>query len=136
MLGGSVASSIEDGLDKMARDARTVLLAIAALNLGGAALLWIAGGVPDVSAVIPQIVTGIAFGALGVWARRSPMLPVAIGVAIYALGLVATLLTNPLAVLSMWGLILHGILIVLCFNGVSSALNYNKLKRQFEDKLG
>lgn len=135
MLGESVGSSIEDGLDKMARDARTVLLVIAALNLGGAALLWLAGGIPDVSAAIPQIVTGIAFVLLAIWARRSPMIPVTIGVAIYALSLAATLITSPLAVLSMWGLMLHGILVVLCFNGVSSARNYNKLKRQFGDKI-
>ena len=108
-----------------------MLLAIAALNLGGAALLWLAGGGPDVSALIPQLVTGVAFGGLAIWARQSPMVPVTIGVGLYAVSLAATLITNPAVALSMWGLILHGILIVLCFNGISSARNYNEMKRKF-----
>lgn len=131
MVGSSVASSVEDGLDKMARHARTVLVAIAVLNLGGAGLLWIAGGVPDLATVLPQLVTGTVFVALAAWARRAPMIPVVIGVAIYGISIVVTLLTNPLAIMSMWGLVMHGILIVLCINGLSSARNYNELRRRF-----
>ena len=61
MIGSSIASSVEDGLDKMAKHARLVLVAIAAINFGGAALLWVAGGVSDVAGLAPQLVTGVAF---------------------------------------------------------------------------
>ena len=128
-----MVSSVEDGLDKMARDARTVLLAIAGLNLGGAALLWLAGGIPEFSVIAPQLATGVAFAVLAFWARRSPMIPVTVGVVLYGVSLAAGLLLNPLALLSMWGLILNGILVVLCINGLKSARNYNALKRRFAD---
>ena len=115
----------------MARHSRTVLIVIAGIQLGGAALLYVAGGVADVSALVPQIVTGVVFALLAVWARRGPMIPVTIGVVVYGLSLASTLLVDPTALLSMWGLILHAILIVLCINGVSSARSYNDLKRRF-----
>lgn len=127
-------SAVAEGLDQMARHSRTVLIVIAGLQLGGAALLYAAGGVTDLAALAPQVVTGIVFGLLAVWARRGPMIPVTIGVGVYALSLASTLVLNAGALLSMWGLILHAILIVLCINGISSARSYNDLKRRFASK--
>jgi peptidoglycan/LPS O-acetylase OafA/YrhL len=130
MIGSSIAASVEDGLDKMARHARMVLVVIAVLNLGGALLLWIAGGVTDVAGLAPRLVTGVAFVVLAVWARRSPMLPVTIGVAIYGVSLVASIAVDPAQVLSMWGLLLNAALIVLCINGISAARSYEDLRRR------
>ena len=131
LLGGSAEGAIEEGLDKLARHARTVLIALAALQLGGAALLWVAGGVADTMVLGPQVVMGLVFIGLAIWARRSPTVPVSIGVGVYALSLVLVLVTNAEALLSMWGLIIHVILIALCINGLSSARAYRDMAARF-----
>ena len=133
MIDNAPASPVAEGLDQMARHSRTVLIVIAGLQLGGAALLYAAGGVNEIEPLVPQIITGVVFALLAVWARKAPMVPVTIGVIVYAVSVASTLLINPGAALSMWGLILHAILIVLCINGISSARSYNDLKRRFGD---
>lgn len=124
-------SHIEQGLDQMARHARTVLVAIAGINLGAAGLMWMTGSAASLGDLAPQLISGVLFAALAMWARRGPMAPVMIGVAIYGLSLVAALVAQPSLVLSMWGLLLHGVLVILCVNGVSSARAYRELQRNF-----
>jgi hypothetical protein len=121
MIGSSIASSVEDGLDKMAKHARLVLVAIAAINFGGAALMWVAGGVSDVAGLAPQLVT---------------MVPVTIGVVIYGLSLATSLLLEPARVMSMWGLLINASLVVLCINGITSARSYEDLKRKLGSGKG
>lgn len=132
MLGTDASSSIDAGLDQLAKHARTVLVAIAAINLGGAGLLYATGAATTLTAVAPQIATGALFVVLAVWARRSPMVPVAVGSGLYFLSLAATIIATPAVVLSMWGLILHGILVILCINGLGSARSYRDLQRRFK----
>jgi hypothetical protein len=45
MIGSSIVSSPEDGLDKLAKHARGVLILLAAVQIGGGVIVYIAGGI-------------------------------------------------------------------------------------------
>lgn len=126
MIGASIASSTEVGLDKLAKHARLALLVIAGVQGAAAALLAVAGGPALAPLIVPAAVTAAWFCALAVWARRSPMPAVIVGAVVWASGVVINI---------AWGLgvgqlsVLNVILLALFINGYGSARTYNRLKR-------
>jgi hypothetical protein len=127
MIGSSLVSSQEDGLDKLAKHAGIVLVVIAALQLGGAALLWVAGGPAEHALLVPSIIAGVVYGALALWARSAPMPAVVTGFVLFVL-------THLLAVIQggsiFDGLLLKVILIALFLNGFGSARQHAEAKKR------
>jgi hypothetical protein len=82
MIGSSIVSSTEDGLDKLAKHARVVLVVVAVVQLVGSTILYVAGGIPDLSMLAVQLVIGASFVGLTVWARKNPLTAVLVGLGI------------------------------------------------------
>ncbi len=127
MIGGTIVSSQEDGLAKLARHARIVLVAIAAIHVGSAMLLWLAGGPAQWAMIVPTMVGAAIYGVLALWATRAPLPAVLVGFAIYLAGVAYSI--------SQGGSILDGILFKVIFlalflNGIQTALTYNKAKER------
>lgn len=130
MVGSTIATSVQDGLDRLARHARMVLVVLAGLSFGGAAFFYLAGEGP----VASQLVSGTVFALLAVWARRSPMVPIVIGVSLHGLGLLTVAFVDLGAVLSFPSLLMNGIILALCINGIATARSYEHLKVQLAGK--
>jgi hypothetical protein len=126
MIGSTIATSVEDGLDKLARHARMVLVVLAAICFGGAAFFYLAGEGP----VQGQVVGGTFFAVLAFWARRSPMTPIVIGVSVYALNVIYAVFATPEILTSLWFVVMNGIVAALCFNAITTARSYEQLKAQ------
>jgi hypothetical protein len=130
MIGSSIVASPEDGLDKLARHARGGLVVLAGLHFVYAAFSFIAVEGGDKSGIVSLVVLGTLFAALAVWARRNPLPPVIAGLAIFTLNLLVTLWIEPLAVLSMWGLLLNGAILTISINGLMTAIEHRRAKRR------
>lgn len=127
MIGSSIVSSPQEGLDKLARHARGVLVLIAGLQAGLAALLYVAGGPPEEALIMPTLVTAIIYGALATWARTAPMPAVLVGFVLYLVS-VAVGLAQGDSLLS-YGSLFKGMILVLFINGLGSARSYDQAKR-------
>lgn len=127
MIGSSIVSSPQDGLDKLAKHARVVLVVIAAIQVGGAALLWVAGGPTQEPLIVPSILMGVVYGLLAVWARRAPMPAVVVGFVLYLAGTVLAIAQGG----SIFdGIVLKVILLALFLNGLGSARQFQDAKRR------
>lgn len=127
MIGSSIVSSPEDGLDKLAKHARGVLVLVAVVQIVGAVILYVAGGIPDVPALAIPLGGGAVFVGLAVWARKDPLTAVLVGLGIYVVSVLLAALAEPSSLFS--GLIGKAIIIAMFINGISTGLTYNKMKR-------
>jgi hypothetical protein len=132
MIGSSIVSSPEDGLDKLAKHARAVLIVLAAAQLIGGAILYIAGALVEPSAIAVTFGLGAMFGALTIWARKDPLTAVLVGLGIWGTVLVIEAIVEPATLFN--GLILKAIVIVLFVNGISTGLTYNRMKHTLARK--
>jgi hypothetical protein len=133
MIGSSIVSSQQDGLDKLAKHARVVLVVIAAVQLGAAALLWVAGGPAEEALIAPAIVTAVIYGLLAVWAGRAPLPAVVVGLVLYLAGI-------GLAVAQgggiFDGILFKVILLALFLNGIGTARQFEEAKRRVAQQAG
>jgi hypothetical protein len=127
MIGSSIVSSTEDGLDKLAKHARVVLVVVAVVQLAGSTILYAAGGIPDLSMFAVQLVIGASFVGLTLWARKDPLTAVLFGLGIYATPILVAAIADPSTLLT--GLVAKAIIAVMFANGISTGLTYNTLKR-------
>lgn len=127
MIGSSIVSSPEDGLDKLAKHARGVLVLLAAIQVGGAAILYIAGAMRTPEEIIVALSLGALFGALAVWARKNPLPAVLVGLAIYVAIVLLSAVVDPATIYS--GLIMKLVVAAMFWNGISTGLTYNEMKR-------
>ncbi|MCA9654067.1 MAG: hypothetical protein H6712_08815 [Myxococcales bacterium] len=127
MIGSSIVSSQQDGLVKLARHARVVLVLIASLQAGAAALLYVAGGPAEEPLILPAIVGAVLYGVLAIWASSAPMPAVIVGLVLYlsSIGYSVAQGASPFD-----GLLLKGIILVLFVNGLGAARNYDDAKRR------
>ncbi|HLT40977.1 MAG TPA: hypothetical protein VK034_32085 [Enhygromyxa sp.] len=132
MIGSSIAGSTEDGLDKLAKHARAVLVLLAAVQLIGGAILYIAGALVDAAPIATTLGLGVIFGVLAIWARKDPLTAVLVGlgiwVAVHGIGAII----EPATLFS--GLVVKAIVIVMFVNGISTGLTYNKMKHTLAGK--
>ncbi len=126
MIGGSIVSSPEDGLDKLAKQARVVLVLLAAVQLVGGGILFLAGGIPDASAIAGTFGLGVVFGALALWARKDPLNAVLVGLGIWVVLVAASAALDSSSLFN--GLLVKAIVVALFISGISTGLTYNKLK--------
>lgn len=127
MIGSTIVSSHEDGLAKLARHARFVLVALAAVQLGTAAFLWLAQPVPDMDMMGGLLFVGVVFVALAAWARERPLPAVLSGLGIYLLGVALAAAADPATLLQGWTG--KAIVAVMFYNGIATALTYNAMLR-------
>ncbi len=127
MIGSSIVSSHEDGLDKLARHARVVLVILAAVQFGAVAFLYIAEPVTQWSGLGTMLGVGAAFAGLAAWARARPLPAVLTGLGIYLAGVILAALVEP-ATLTQ-GLTMKAIVAVMFYNGITAALTYNAMAR-------
>lgn len=133
MIGSSIVSSQQDGLDKLAKHARVVLVVIAAVQLGAAALLWVAGGPAEKALVVPAVINAVIYGLLAVWARRSPLTAVLVGFVLYLAGIVLSVAQGGNV---FDGALLKVILLALFLNGLGAARQYEEAKRRVAKQGG
>ncbi len=127
MIGNSIVSSQEDGLAKLAKHARIVLVVITGVQLGMAALFWLAGGSAEKVLIVPAVITATLYGALALWASRAPLPAVTVGLGIYLLGIAVRLFQGG----SLFeGLLFKVILLALFINGVGAGRQYNDAKKR------
>lgn len=127
MIGGSIVTSHADGLDKLARQARIVLIVLAVVQFVFAWILWL-DQVPDLMTLRTSAAIGLLFVGLAVWARKEPLPAVLLGLGFYVLGVVAAAIVEPATLTS--GLIGKAIVAVLFYNGVDTALAFEKMRRE------
>jgi hypothetical protein len=129
MIGSTIVTSHEDGLDKLARHARFVLIVLAAVQLAGLAFLYIAMVPMTPESMTGPLLVGVAFVALAMWAREAPLPAVGTGLAIYLLGVAIAAAIDPISLTE--GLAFKAIVAVLFYNGIMAALAYNKMAREY-----
>ena len=127
MIGSSIVSSHEDGLDKLARHARVVLIILAVIQFAAVAFLWIARPVSDLAELGSMLVIGLAFGGLAIWARRRPLPAVVTGLGIYLVIHALAAVIQPASLTD--GLMLKAIVAVMFYNGITAAMTYNAMAR-------
>lgn len=132
MIGSSIVSSAEDGLDKLAKHARSVLIVLAALQLIGGAILYVVGAVVQPSALGFMLGLGVVFGALAIWARKDPLPAVLGGLGVWISVHLIEAMIEPASVFN--GLLVKAIVVVLFINGISTGITYNKMKRTLAKK--
>lgn len=133
MIGSNIVSSQQDGLDKLAKHARVVLVVIAAVQLGFAALLWIAGGPAERALILPAVVAAAIYGALAVWARRAPLPAVLVGLALYVAN-VAFAVAQGGGIFD--GILFKVILLALFLNGIGAARQFEEAKKRVAQQAG
>ena len=132
MIGSSIVSSPQDGLDKLAKHARGVLVLLAAVQLIGGAIHYVAGGLVEPMAIAFTFGLGVIFAALAIWARKDPLTAVLVGLGFWATCVVVEAILEPA---SLWnGVILKAVVIVMFANGISTGVTYNKMKYTFTNK--
>jgi hypothetical protein len=127
MIGSSIVSSPEDGLDKLAKHARGVLVVLAVVQLAGTAILYVAGAVREPVDIGVAILLGVVFGGLAIWARKDPLTAVLVGLGMYVTLVLLSAIIEPATLFS--GLILKVIVAAMFWNGISTGLTYNEMKR-------
>lgn len=131
MLGNSIITTQQDGLDLLAKHARGVLVLIAGVQLGLAALFWFAGDAPQKALIVPVLCAAVIYGALALWARRAPLPAVLVGFAIF-LGDIGLGLAQGGSIFD--GILFRVILLALFLNGIGSARQYNEAKKRVEQQ--
>lgn len=133
MIGSSIVSSQQDGLDKLAKHASVVLVFIAAVQLGMAALLWVAGEPAQQAFIVPNVIAGVVFGSLALWARRAPWPAVLVGLTLFLASIVLSLVqgSSPTD-----GLLGRALLTVLFINALGAARQYEEAKRRVTQQGG
>jgi len=133
MIGSSIVSSQQDGLDKLAKHARIVLVVIAAVQLAAAALLWSAGGPAEKPLILPAAITAAVYGLLAAWARRAPLPAVLVGMVLYVGGIALAVAQGG----SLFdGILFKVILLALFINGLGSARQFEEAKRRVAQQGG
>jgi hypothetical protein len=127
MIGGSIVASHADGLDKLARQARVVLIVLAAIQFVIVGILCMAG-VPDGVRLRTTVAIGLTFAGLAVWARKEPLPAVLLGLGLYVMGVVAVAIVEPASLTS--GLVGKAVVAALFYNGVDTALAFEKMRRE------
>lgn len=113
------------GLDKLAKHARLVLVLIAGINVAAAAFFAIAADGLQWPLLTPLLVSAAIHGGLALWATKMPLPAVAAGFALFGLGIVAGLAQGG----SIFdGIMLNVILLALYLNGIQSAVAFNNMK--------
>jgi hypothetical protein len=126
MIGSTIVTSHADGLDKLARQARVVLIVLAVIQFVFTWILWL-DKVPDMLSLRTTAAIGLLFAGLAVWARKEPLPAVLLGLGFYGVGVVAAAVVEPATLTS--GLAGKAVVAVLFYNGVDTALAYEKMKR-------
>jgi hypothetical protein len=133
MIGSNIVSSQQDGLDKLAKHARVVLVVITAVQLGAAALLWVAGGPAERVLIVPAIITAVVYGLLALWARRAPLPAVLAGFGLFLAGIALSLAQGG----SLFdGILIRVILLALFLNGLGSARQFVEAKKRVAQQGG
>lgn len=132
MIGSSIVSSTEDGLDKLAKHARAVLVLLAAVQLIGGAILYVAGALVHPAGITTTFGLGVVFAALAIWARKDPLLAVLFGLGIWVAVQGLAAIVDPATLFQ--GLVVKAIVVVMFINGVSTGLSYNKMKHTLAHK--
>ena len=133
MIGESLVSSNEDGLDKLAKHARGVLVALAFLQLAGGVIYYVIGGIAANEFGI-ILASGLMFGGLAVWARKNPLPAVSAGCAIWLLSIASAAIANPASLFE--GLLVKALIVGGFINGISTAMTYNKMKKNLASMTG
>lgn len=128
-------------LDKQARSARNVMLAIGILQvlLAGILAAVAAGGAGNTPAeqqtfVIMAIsvgVVGVIFIGLGLWARRSPLAASVVGLVLYLSIIAADAVANPATLAS--GIVIKVIFILALAKAVSAGVKHRSLRLQMKE---
>jgi hypothetical protein len=126
MIGSSIVSSPEDGLDKLAKHARGVLVLLAAVQLIGGVIFYVAGGFPDIAGLVVTLGLGAVFGALAIWARKDPLMAVLVGLGMWVSVILIEAVIEPASL--MRGLVVKAIVVAMFANGISTGMTYNRLK--------
>lgn len=126
MIGSTIVTSHADGLDKLAKQARIVLIVLAVVQFVFTWILWL-DKVPDMLTLRTTAAIGLLFAGLAVWARKEPLPAVLLGLGFYIVGVVAAAVADPATLTS--GLAGKAVVAVLFYNGVDTALAYEKMKR-------
>lgn len=126
MIGSTIVTSHADGLDKLARQARIVLIVLAVVQFVFAWILWLDDS-PDMLTLRTAAAIGLLFAGLAVWARREPLPAVLLGLGFYGLGVVVAAIAEPATLTS--GLAGKAVVAVLFYNGVDTARAYEKMRR-------
>ncbi len=130
MIGSTIVSSTEDGLDKLARHARGVLIGLAALQVVATGVLYAAGSLSTTLDLVAGFGLGGVFAGLAVWARRNPLPAVSTGFAMWALLMLLAAIADPSTLWS--GLVMKGLIIAAFVNGISTARTYEEMKREHQ----
>lgn len=113
------------GLQQLAKQARLVLLVVAAFNFGGAALISVGGSPQELLLVPALLLSGAAHVGLALWARVMPLPPVIVGFVLFAAGVLAQLSQGFPGLVAI---VFDVILLALYLNGVQAARSYNEMK--------
>lgn len=128
MIGSTIVSSTEDGLDKLARHARGVLIALAALQVVATGVLYAAGSLSTTIDLALGFGLGGVFAGLAVWARRNPLPAVSTGFGIWGVLMLLAAIDDPSTLWSGW--LVKGLIIAAFANGISTARTYEEMKRE------
>lgn len=130
MIGSTIVSSPQDGLDKLGRHARGVLILLAVVQLASLAFLWVAGVRLATLDVAVGGGIGAAFLGLAVWARKQPMPPIVIGLIVYLAGIGLAASIEPSTLFQ--GVLFKGIVLVMFYNGIATARTHEKMRLDIE----
>src|SRR5688572_6331231 len=111
MIGSTIVSSHEDGLDKLGRHARVVLVLLAAVQLAGLGFLYSAGSPLDRTDMFASLGVGAIFVVLALWARKQPLPAVVIGLVFYLASVGVVALADPRTLFQ--GLMFKAIVLVM-----------------------
>jgi hypothetical protein len=127
MIGSNIVASTEDGLDKLAKHARGVLVVLAVVQLAAAAILYFVGAMREPVELATTIVIGLVFVGLAMWARKDPLPAVSVGLGIWIAGQAMAVLIEPASLYN--GLLVKVAILAMFWNGISTGRTYNEMKR-------
>jgi hypothetical protein len=128
VIGRSIVASYEDGLDKLGRHARGVLVLLAVVEVAGLAFVWLAGAPVELADVVGGAMIGAAFAGLAMWARTRPLPAVLCGLALYLARVGVVALVDPRTLYQGWGFKL--IVAVMFISGIQTALTHERMRRE------
>ncbi|MCA9690195.1 MAG: hypothetical protein KC636_11340 [Myxococcales bacterium] len=124
------AALTEGDVDAAARHARAVLLLIAGFQLVGATVLGAGAGVDDRAALGSSVALALAFAGLAAWARREPLPPILVALALWATHVAYIAATAPASM--TWGIAVKIGIAALLVHGVRVARAHRVARRALQ----
>jgi len=120
-----------DGLKKKVQSARTTLYVLAGYFLLAGLVLFAMNKSNDSAAgmLISNAVVAVIFLALGIWADKKPVASIISGMVLYILVILMSIFQDPTNIIK--GIILKIIIISYLVKGLMSALEAEKIRKQY-----